>query len=53
VKHRMDSEHEWEIGWKNYPLKKIRSVIRQYFKIKEEIRPVLYSYHQFFVLEKK
>ncbi len=47
------SNHHWEMGRKGYPPKKIRRNLEQYFKIVEEIRPVLVSGHHFFVLEKK
>lgn len=46
-------EHYWEIGRKNYPIRKIRKAIKNRFIIKKEIRPILNQYHHFFLLEKK
>lgn len=50
---KFSGEHYWEMGEKNHSSKKIRKTLEKYFKILKEIRPVLYSYHHFFVLEKK
>lgn len=47
-----DGVHFWEMGKKNYPRKKIRNEINQYFNIVKEKRTDL-SYQYFFVLEKK
>ncbi len=46
-------QHHWEMGRKNYPIKKIRDAIKKYFKIVKEVRPIIHSYHHFFILEKK
>jgi hypothetical protein len=43
-------EHEWEIGIKGFPLKRIRSVISDYFTIDKEYRDQRMAYHNFFVL---
>jgi len=45
--------HYWEIGRKSYPIARIRNVIERRFKIRKEIRPILNSFHHFFVLEKQ
>lgn len=45
-------EHYWEMGRKNYSIKKIRAALKKYFKITKEVRPLLNHYHHFFVLEK-
>lgn len=45
-------EHYWEIGTKNYSLKKIRKTIEKYFFIKNEYTVDENLYHRFFILEK-
>jgi hypothetical protein len=40
------------MGTKNHPYEKIKKTLEKQFTILEEIRPVLNSYHFFFVLEK-
>lgn len=52
-KHILTGEHFWEIGKRNYSVKKIRNVISKHFKIKKEFIPFDNQYHHFFVLEKK
>ena len=51
--HKETEDHFWEMGRKNVSKKKIRNLIKENFKITDEIRPVLNSYHCFFILEKK
>ena len=48
----IDEPHYWEIGRKSYSLKKLKKVLLRKFKIIIETRPLLHSYHYFFVLEK-
>ncbi len=52
---RTDSsgEHHWEIGRRRFSASRIRRVLRQHFEIRREVRPLLHSYHHFFVLEKR
>lgn len=45
-------EHHWELGLKKYSFKIIRKHLSRHFKIIKEARPVLNSYHHFFILEK-
>lgn len=49
---KFSGEHYWEMGRRSYPTKRIRREFKKYFIIKEEIRPILNSYHHFFILEK-
>jgi SAM-dependent methyltransferase len=49
---KYDGVHHWEMGKRNYPRRKIRAQIQEYFKIVQEKRTDL-SYQYFFVLEKK
>ncbi|MDD4381955.1 MAG: methyltransferase domain-containing protein [Candidatus Dojkabacteria bacterium] len=46
------NEHCWEIGFKNYPLKKIRNKLKEYFRIEKDFRVELNRYHHFFILSK-
>lgn len=46
-------QHYWEMGKKNYPIKKVKRAFEKYFKILKEVRPTLNPYHHFFVLEKR
>lgn len=47
-----NSDHYWEIGRRDYNIRKIKKLIRKRFNITREIRPLLNSYHHFFVLKK-
>lgn len=54
VKHIFDGNHYWEIDKKGYPLKKIKSAIKQAgFKIVKNYTPDENPYHHFFVLSKR
>jgi len=50
--HKSESPHCWEIGKKGYSSKKIRNIIKKYFKIKKEFIPFENQYHHFYILEK-
>ncbi len=53
-KRKFSGEHRWEMGTRNYPIGKIREIIKEMkFKIIKEVIPVLDGYHHFFILEKK
>ncbi len=51
-KWKYDGTHYWEMGKRNYPRKKIRKLLKKYFRITREKKTDL-SYQYFFVLEKK
>ena len=52
-KHRkFDGEHYWEMGYKKYSKRNIRKKLKEYFKIVEEIRPKIDTYHYYFILKK-
>lgn len=51
IKHK-PNEHCWEIGKRGYSSRKIRQVIKKYFRIKKEFIPFENQYHHFYVLEK-
>lgn len=48
-----DGQHYWEIGFKNYPLKKVKKDIEKYFIIENKFRNPIVPYHTFFMLRKK
>jgi SAM-dependent methyltransferase len=51
--HKFDGEHYWEIGKKEYPLKKILKILEQNFDIVRTYLPLEHMYHVFFVLKKR
>lgn len=51
-KWKFNGQHYWEMGCKNYSLRRIRNILQKHFKIEEELSPVLNSYHYFFALRK-
>ena len=51
-KHKFDGQHYWEIGKRNYPQNKIKSIIENKFKINAFFTPKENTYHTFFLLEK-
>lgn len=53
MKSKNKKEHYWEMGEKKYSKRKIKSTFKKYFKILKEVRPILNSYHHFFILAKK
>jgi ubiquinone/menaquinone biosynthesis C-methylase UbiE len=51
--HTYDGHHHWEIGKKDYPLKKIESDIRRAgFRVRNTYRVFEFIYHRFFLLSK-
>jgi hypothetical protein len=53
LRKKFRGQHYWEMGRRNYPARTLRKLLRRYFRIEEEVRPVLQPYHHFFVLAKK
>jgi hypothetical protein len=52
-KHKFDGLHYWEIGKRNYPMKKVKGEIEKVFTIKKFFTSKENTYHTFFILEKK
>lgn len=50
--HKFDGEHYWEIGKKNYSLKRVKTDIEKVFKVKNSFLISENPYHYIFVLEK-
>lgn len=48
-----NGEHYWELNVKNYPVNKIRKILKKYFILKNEYTVKENLYHRFFILEKK
>lgn len=48
-----NGEHYWELNVKNYPVNKIRKILKKYFILKREYTVKENLYHRFFILEKK
>lgn len=51
-RHTSKSPHCWEIGKKGYSSRKIKNIIKKYFKVKKEFIPFENQYHHFYILEK-
>lgn len=51
-KHKFDGQHYWEIGKKDYPVKKITAILGRTFKVISIFTPAENTYHTFFLLEK-
>jgi len=53
-KYGMIKEHQWELGRRNYPVKKLKKVFRELnLEIVKEADRIFYPYHRFFLLKKK
>lgn len=54
LSHRFDGQHYWEIGKKNYPLKKVKDVIFEAeLSLLKTFRVFEFKEHRFFLLEVK
>lgn len=45
-------QHQWEIGRRGYPLRKVRALLQEHFIIKQEIRSIIDAGKYYFVMEK-
>jgi len=50
IKYKKNGLHYWEVGTRNYPLKKIRKSIKKYFYIEKEYSPPENPGQRFFIL---
>ena len=48
-----DGQHYWEVGCKDYSLKRVRELFSKYFNIEDEFEVELNRFHRFFVLKNK
>ncbi len=48
--HKFNGQHYWEIGKKNYSVKKIRCLLKKHFRIIDEYVPFENQYHRFFIM---
>ena len=49
---KFDGQHYWEIGCKDYSLKRVRELFSKYFNVEDEFEVELNRFHRFFVLKK-
>jgi ubiquinone/menaquinone biosynthesis C-methylase UbiE len=52
-KHEFDGIHYWEIGKRNFPMKKIVEIVSRVFDIEERYTLDDFTYHTFFYLHKR
>lgn len=49
----MKEGHHWEMGYRNFPKKKVDAQIQKIFTIEREFEPPMNPYHHFYILKKK
>ena len=52
-KMKVNIHHYWELGWKDYPLRKIVKDLEKHFTIEETFKNIICPYHTFFILKVK
>lgn len=50
---KKSKKHFWEIGWRGYPLSRVRKKLRSRFDIISEFKAMPNHYHHFFILSPK
>lgn len=50
--HVFNGQHYWEIGKRDYPVSRIRAVLKKFGTIEREFVPFENQYHHFFIIKK-
>jgi SAM-dependent methyltransferase len=53
TRHRWDGQHHWELGARDYPRRRVESILAERFAIRRTFLAPENPYHRFYVLEKE
>lgn len=51
IEHHFNGEHYWEVGKKGYSAKRVKSILKKYFKLEKDFIPYSANYHHFYILK--